>query len=199
MISFLASIRPWWRRAIVLLALLFVLGWNLPAVRAAPASALAEYRIKGAYLYNFTKFVEWPPRAFAAAGAPLVVGIVGPDSDAAAAVAGVLAGKKTGAGRPIEVRRFEALDEPALHCQLLFVLHGAAPDAAAVKAALDARPILAVGETDGFAEHGGTVNFVRSGDAIRFEINPGRAERAGLKVSGRLASVARLVRDLEED
>src|SRR5260370_35542589 len=36
-----------------------------------------EYQVKGAFLFNFPKFVEWPPDAFASKTAPLVIGILG--------------------------------------------------------------------------------------------------------------------------
>src|SRR2546423_1848383 len=40
-------------------------------------SALTEYQIKAAFLFNFARFVQWPPEAFAASGAPMVIGIIG--------------------------------------------------------------------------------------------------------------------------
>src|SRR5438552_4760843 len=48
-------------------------------VRNNWASEMPEYDIKAAYLFNFAKFVEWPPRAFSSPNAPLVVGILGSD------------------------------------------------------------------------------------------------------------------------
>ena len=38
-----------------------------------------EYPVKLAFLYNFTKFVEWPARSYSGAGAPLVICVVGDD------------------------------------------------------------------------------------------------------------------------
>ena len=55
-------------------------------------------------------------------------------------------------------------------------------------------PLLIVGETDAFAEHGGMVGFVREEDAIRLTLNLERTTKAGLKVSAKLSSVARLVK-----
>src|SRR6202050_5497548 len=39
----------------------------------------AEYPVKLAFLYNFTKFVEWPPDSYGTPDAPLVMCIVGHD------------------------------------------------------------------------------------------------------------------------
>src|SRR5579862_2736782 len=38
-----------------------------------------EYPVKLAFLYNFTKFVEWPPGSYGEAGSPLTICIVGDD------------------------------------------------------------------------------------------------------------------------
>ena len=37
--------------------------------RSQPAAA--EYQVKAAFLYNFAKFVEWPPQAFPSPDSPL--------------------------------------------------------------------------------------------------------------------------------
>jgi hypothetical protein len=39
----------------------------------------AEYTVKLAFLYNFTKFVEWPPDTYRDPSAPLVICVVGHD------------------------------------------------------------------------------------------------------------------------
>src|ERR1700678_991606 len=38
-----------------------------------------EYPVKLVFLYNFTKFIEWPPGSYRSAGAPLAICIVGHD------------------------------------------------------------------------------------------------------------------------
>ena len=179
-------------------AILLGLAW-LGLTVCGAADTLTEYRIKSAYLFNFTKFIEWPPRCFPEAEAPLAIGVLDDDGATARIVAEVLTGKAAPRGRRIVVRAFDALRAEALECQVLFVTRGAGLSAGAARAAVGTRPVLLVGETEEFAERGGTINFVFSGDAIRFEINPRRAQSAGLRVSGALASVARLVRDREDD
>ena len=32
-----------------------------------------EYQVKGAFLLNFTKFVDWPPQVFEGPGAPIAI------------------------------------------------------------------------------------------------------------------------------
>ena len=38
-----------------------------------------EYKIKAVFLYNFAKFVEWPPNVFPDANTPFVIGVLGQD------------------------------------------------------------------------------------------------------------------------
>ncbi len=54
--------------------------------------------------------------------------------------------------------------------------------------------VVTVGEMKGFARAGGIINFFTEHDKIRFEINVGAAERAGLSISSKLLNLARIVR-----
>ena len=77
-----------------------------------------EYRVKAAFLYNFAKFVEWPPQAFKSPSDPIVIGVLGknPFGDA---LADEVAGKTLG-GRAFQVR--EVTDaQQASGCQIVFV------------------------------------------------------------------------------
>src|SRR2546426_12497948 len=48
-----------------------------PAARASQETPPSEYQLKAAFLYNFAKFVEWPPEAFPDATTPFTIGIIG--------------------------------------------------------------------------------------------------------------------------
>ena len=54
-----------------LLALGTVLLLLLPGPPLSCAQSVSEYQVKAAYLYNFSKFVEWPAQAFASPVAPI--------------------------------------------------------------------------------------------------------------------------------
>jgi hypothetical protein len=44
---------------------------------AAPAQMVGEYRVKALFIYNFAKFVEWPPGTFADPRDPFVMCLAG--------------------------------------------------------------------------------------------------------------------------
>ena len=46
-------------------------------VAAAEETVSKEYQVKAAFLYNFTKFVEWPSPHFATEDRPIVIGVLG--------------------------------------------------------------------------------------------------------------------------
>ena len=154
------------------------------------APSPSEYEVKAAFLYNFARFVEWPPEVRRDPGAPFVIAILG--HDPFGAVLDETVAGKTVAGRPIEVRRVPRV-EGARDAQIVFVCPSERANMAAILKALDRPGVLTVGDTDGFAMRGGAINFTRQARRVRFEINPVVAEQAGLKVSSQLLKLATLV------
>jgi hypothetical protein len=157
----------------------------------AQGQAAEEHEVKAAFLYNFTKFVEWPRGAFPDDGAPVVVGVFGPDPFGPT-LDEIVAGKRAGE-RPLVIRRLDSSDGLAA-CHVLFVSSAKAAELVRLLPSLAHRPILTVGETDGFCETGGIVQFVMVQRKVRFRINTTAAERAGLKISSRLLDLAEVVR-----
>jgi hypothetical protein len=59
---------------------------------------------------------------------------------------------------------------------------------------LDGRPVLTVGDFEGFAQHGGMVGLNKSNDGkIHLRLNLGAVKTSGLRISGKLIRVAELV------
>ncbi len=151
-----------------------------------------EYQVKVAFLYNFAKFVEWPPHLFGDPAAPFTLGILGNDPFCEA-LERTLQGKSVN-GRSIAVRRLRAA-EPIHGVQILFISPSVGRDLPRVLAALKGVPVLTVGDRDRFAREGGIINFRIEENKVRFEINLDAAERAGLKVSSKLLTVAHVIRE----
>jgi hypothetical protein len=152
-----------------------------------------EYRLKAAFLLNFAKLVEWPASAAPAPGAPLVLAVAAPAGVRDSIAAG-LAGAAV-AGHPVEVR---GVVDPGdvVGCHIVFVSVDGG-DVAALVAAARGSSALTVGESRDFARRGGVIRFFEEKRKLRFEINPGAADRAGLRISSRLLGLARLVEGSE--
>lgn len=156
----------------------------------AQTQPLSESQIKAGFLFNFTKFVEWPPEAFADPGVPIVLGIVG-DSPVAELLIETAAGKTVN-GRAVIVQRFKEGQDPRT-CHILFVSSSQEKHVPQILERVKGSPILTVSETSGFAQSGGMINFSVEGNKVRLEINLDATAQARLKISAKVIAVARLV------
>jgi YfiR/HmsC-like len=145
------------------------------------------YNVKAVTLYAFGRYVTWPDSAFAKPDSPFIIGLYSdnPFGDALDQIAA----KKTIAGRPIVVRQCTSPDECA-HCHILFVTGAVPPEKEAkLFQAVAGKSVLLVGESAGFAERGGIVNFYQNGTNVRFELNPDKASEAQLSFDAKLLSL----------
>ena len=167
------------------------------AVCASPSAwsqteQTVQYPLKLAFVYNMTKFVEWPPGAFSGASAAVVICIAGHDpfpDDVKRQIR-----SRTSGGRPIDIRKIAAMDNPE-GCHVVFISDAEQKNTAAILASAENSSALIVGESEGFVERGGVVNLVIQNAKLHFEINTSAAARKHLIISSRLLTLARIVRD----
>ena len=162
----------------------------LCASRPALSNTLREYEIKAAYLYNFINYIEWPEQSLPPAGGVLTIGVVGenpfgPSLDP-------LNGKQI-KGRTLAVKQ---VSSPAdlKNCQIVFISASEKERFPQILESLKDARIVTVSEIDGFAEHGGVINFYSDRNKVRFEINHELARSKGLTISSELLKLARLVK-----
>jgi hypothetical protein len=160
-------------------------------VLGASAEAMGEYQVKAAFLYNFARFVEWPPATFSNDKEPLRICVIGKDPFGGALEEAVRA--KTVAGRSLAVSGISE-GRQAAGCRILFVSSSEKNRLRAIFRALPPTGILTVGDTEGFAAQGGMVNFKLQDGRIRFEINVEAAERENLRISSKVLTLAEIVK-----
>jgi hypothetical protein len=164
-------------------------------VAAAALGALrpeqaAEYNLKAVFLFNFTKFVEWPADAFPDEKSPLelcILGenLIGPSLDAVVA-------NETWNGRPIAVRRLARGADPQ-GCHMLFLDRAEREHQAEILAGLRGSNVLSIGETDRFLKDGGLIRFFLEVKRVRFEVNLPAVEKTPIKISSKLLRLAKLM------
>ena len=156
----------------------------------AQAQSATEYQLKAAFLFNFAKFIEWPPGSFPDATAPLRICIFGRDpfGDQLRNITN----EKTVNKRKLEVSQVADLLH-AKSCHILFIASSEKASMKQILEGLGGASVLTVGDCKGFAEQGGMINFVLENDRVQFEVNRKAAEQAGLKISSKLLSVAKSV------
>src|SRR5580765_3406104 len=118
----------------------------------AQETTLCEADAKAAFLYNFSKVVDWPADAFSKEDAPFVVGIFG-DQDFVSTVRKLFDERKAH-GHPFLVRRLTQNGE-AKACHLLFVRESETRRFGAIYESIKRLPVLTVGESEEFLDAGG--------------------------------------------
>ena len=150
---------------------------------------LGEDLVRPAFLYQFFKFVEWPPEAFHATNQTICIGVV--DGSPMASALQSVEGKEA-KGRRVVVKRFKELENLEF-CHILFIGSGMEDRLAEILDHLKRTSTLTVSDIDGFARRGGMISLITVEDKVQFEINVDAAERAKLQISSHLLRLARIV------
>lgn len=163
-----------------LLILMLVIIWLSPAASAVRD----ESEIKAAYLYNFTRFVAWDKSSdevnsllVCTLDAPVIRDALVP----------LIKGQSQG-GRPMQLKGGR-LSQMA-SCHVLFIGQSNHRNLPAVLKFAGAHQILTVSDIANFADLGGIIGLIKSGNVIRFEINLKAAQASGLRINSRLLDLS---------
>jgi hypothetical protein len=173
--------------------LMLVLLWLAGVPAFSQETPVPEADLKAAFLYNFTKFVEWPPEAFPREDSRFTVGVFG-DEEFTSTLRTLLQDKKAQAhGHPFLVRKITSAQD-AKSCQVLFFRESETRRFSQLYDSIKKLPILTVGEGSEFLDAGGMFSLFFEDKQLRFEVNPAPAENAKLSVSSKLLRLAKRVR-----
>jgi hypothetical protein len=175
----------------VLLTLLAALLLPATAPSRSSGSGTAERdELKAAFLFNFARYVEWPPNELSDDDSRIRICIL--DDSAFAAIAAETIGDRQANGRDVLVET-RSSPERAAGCHILYAGEDWADRHVSILTATRGQSIFTLSDSPGFAKLGGVANFVQVGRKIRFEINHGAAQAANLKLSSQLLRIATLV------
>ncbi|NIA02651.1 MAG: DUF4154 domain-containing protein [Planctomycetia bacterium] len=149
-----------------------------------------EYRVKAAYLYQFTKFVEWPDKEFPDSKTPIRICVLGrnPFGESLDDFS-----SKTSQDRTLVVEYLASFQE-IQRCHIVFISQSEKKYLSQILQLIEYSPVLTVSDMEGFAQRGGIIGLVIVRGKIRFEINSDASNHAGVKLSSKLLEVATLVR-----
>jgi hypothetical protein len=156
----------------------------------APPPAI-EASVKAVFLFNFTKYVTWPPIAMGERSPGDIRVCVTANDSFFALLKAAVQGEDVD-GKPLVPVALEGLDD-ARTCQVLYVGDSKTADAKAWLGAVRSSQVLTV--ADGALNDDTVIAFVRDDNRIRFDINRAAASRHGLNVSAKLLRLARQVRE----
>jgi hypothetical protein len=153
------------------------------------AQDVTEVSLKGAFIFNFARFTEWPAESLPSSTAVSAC-VVGDRAVGEALTRSVSTQRLN--GRSIVVSILEP-STPLPSCHFLYVSGVARARMAEIVWALHESPVLTVSDDDAFIKAGGIVQVFIENGKMRFRINPKSAKRARLQLSSRLLALADLV------
>jgi hypothetical protein len=175
-------------RVRLLLAAVLVAAVKLNA-EMLPQERPQEYAVKAAFLFNFAKFVDWPADALANGGS-VAICVLG--EDPFGDTLDTLTHGERVNGHDIAIRRLRSAQD-ARACHILFISASERHHLVEILYVLRGASVLTVGDVDEFAQVGGIIRLTKQNYRIGVEISAQAAERAHVKISSKLLSLATLV------
>jgi hypothetical protein len=163
--------------------------WLAVSVQPTSSAALTEVEAKAAFLYNLALFVEWPPASFRD---PSALTICSTRSNPVVVALRSVDGRLVN-GRTARVRELAATDDPRA-CQILYVAE-LDRESQLVVGPLAGSPVLTVGDDERFMRAGGMIRIAFENARLKFDVDVGRTDRGGLKISSKVLKLARVLRD----
>lgn len=167
------------------LALTFFITCSFTGLQQGQAK---EYNLKAAFIYNFTKYIEWNEPADEN---EFIIGIIGESSinDPLAEIVKT----ETVDNKKITIRRFTKPSE-ITSCHILFISHNCSIPLEDILAKITSKGTLIISEKNGYAEQGTAINFVIVKQKLKFEANVKALNAAGLTASSQLLKLAIIIK-----
>ncbi|MFO7938850.1 MAG: YfiR family protein [Bacteroidales bacterium] len=138
---------------------------------------------KAKFIYNFTKFFEWP--AHVRTG-DFVIGVLG-SGDMYNALNSFTQGKKV-ITQNISVKKFRN-KEDVTECDILYVSYTKIGDIQGIHEKAG-RSVLLISDSDQGIQKGAAINFFLEGNRLRYEFKGTNALKYGLKYHSKIAEMA---------
>ena len=173
------------RKIIIILVTFFCISADWVRMPIVQDPNNSNSKIKATFIYNFTKYIDWPEKY---KEGNFVIGVLGTTpfyNDLTA-----LLTKKSVGKQIFEIKSFTNVESISGNCHILFIPvanSGMMPD---VLKKMKGKNTLIVTEKSGLAKQGSGINFVVDNNKQRFELNKANIEKYDLKVSSTLASLA---------
>ena len=169
-------------RALMLVALICALpGTATAAGEPGPPEAMS------ASVLNLVKFVEWSSAPGLVPGAPIVIGVVGPDPFRGTLEEAVA--DKVVDGHALLVRHFSDAFNPD-RCHVLVIGDLGRSDIVLILKSIAGEPVLTVGDRADFADLGGAVALSVESGHVRIRVNRKTLTASRLKLSAQILRLA---------
>ena len=165
--------------------LFIILLLNLYSSFAWCQSKEEEYNLKAAFVYNFTKYINWPPTI----EDEFIIGIVG--QSPIEVPLQEIAKTKIVDDKKIIIKTFNKAEDISF-CNILYISKNSSIPLYSILTKTG-YGTLTISEEEGYARQGTAFNFVLVKDKLKFESNVRALNSARLKASSQLLKLAIIV------
>ncbi len=146
-----------------------------------------ESNLKAAFIYNFTKYIDWDN---VDSDNKFIIGILG--SSPLDGPINEIAKTNFIKNKKIILKHFSNVEDIS-YCHILFIPRGNGTPLQSILEKVN-KGVLTISEERGFAQQGSAINFVVNNDKLKFEINLKALNAAGLKAGSQLLKLAVIVK-----
>lgn len=177
-------------RYIAVLSLpLFLLIHLISPEAIAQEKGSRAYVIKAGFIYNFTRFIKWPPQSNEGEGYNICV--IG--DNPFGSILERLEKKHRLKQNPLKIK-LNVTPPEFSGCHILFVSFSERFNVEKIVKETKGLQVLTVGDTAGYAERGIDINLVVAENKVKFEMSKQCLDDKGFKVSSELYDLATIVR-----
>jgi hypothetical protein len=147
-----------------------------------------EYNLKAAFIYNFTRYIEWKA---ASNENEFIIGVIGdsPINDPLTEIVRT----ETVDNKKITIKQFSKPADIST-CHILFISQRSNFPLEDILAQTTGKGILIISEQHGYALQGTAINFVVINQKLKFEANVKAINAAGLSASSQLLKLAIIIK-----
>lgn len=145
-----------------------------------------DYKFHTVFVYNFTKYIEWPVKTD-----HMYIGILNGTEDVLESFRRMAELKST-PSQKFSIKNVKTPGE-AMDCHILFIPDNQSDKFSDFVERLVGKPVLVITEQPGLIKKGSLINFITINGKLNIELNRSACEKAGLKVSGQLLGLAILI------
>jgi hypothetical protein len=151
-------------------------------------SVLAQdYKFHSVFIYNFTKYIQWPDDKKTG---DFVIGVVG--NSGITDYLKSMASTKTVGSQKLVVKTFNSASKVS-DCHIVFLPVNESDQFQALVDATSGKTTLVITEKEGLGTEGSGINFVQVDGRWKFELNEAAINAHNLQVSGELKRLAILI------
>ena len=146
-------------------------------------SRAQDEKFKALFMYNFTKYIEWPQSK---QSGDFVIGVIG--NPAIVGELNAIAQRKTVGSQAIKIKEISASDE-VTKMHIVYVAENKSDDAAAIAGKVKGKGVVLITDKPGLAQSTSGINYIKKDGKQSFEVNQNHLNEFGVKVSSQLLSL----------